>query len=171
MTKSGSTKHNQNVVEYEQRLKNGTDLWVQEASDFFEQKSTIHNSLKELARSLKEAGIRYAVVGALALAQQGFLRMTVDIDILLTSEGLQKFRNEFIGRGYVPAFAGSKKSFRSSSTGVRIDVLITGEYPGDGKRKSVSFPDPADASFESNGISFLNLEKLIELKIASGISC
>jgi len=169
MSKSDSA-NNKHVVEYEQRLKNGTELWVQEASDFFEQKSTVHHSLKKLALSLKESGIPYAVVGALALAQQGFLRMTVDIDILLTPEGLQKFRSEFEGRGYIPAFAGSKKSFRSSSSGVRIDVLLTGEYPGDGRPKSVSFPDPAQTSFESNGISFLQLERLIELKLASGIS-
>jgi hypothetical protein len=139
MNKSDS-ENNGRVVEYEQRLKNGTDLWVHEASDFFEQKSTIHNSLKELALSLKKSEIPYAVVGALALAQQGFLRMTVDIHILLTPEGLQKFRNEFEGKGYIPAFAGSKKSFRSSTSGVRIDVLLTGEYPGDGKPKSVYFP-------------------------------
>jgi hypothetical protein len=68
------------------------------------------------------------------------------------------------------ALAGSKKSFRSSSTGVRIDVLLTGEYPGDGKPKAVAFPYPEKASFESDGINFLKLENLIELKLASGIS-
>ncbi|MCI0446617.1 nucleotidyltransferase family protein [bacterium] len=170
MNKDDSPKDNHPVVEYEQRLKNGTGFWVQEASDFFQQKSTVHNTLNELALSLKESGIPYAVVGALALGQQGFLRATVDIDILLTPEGLEKFKTEFEGKGYVRAFAGSKKSFRSSSTGVRIDVLLTGEYPGDGKPKAVAFPDPAKASFESHGISFLRLENLIELKLASGIS-
>lgn len=157
-------------AEYERRLKNGTDFWVREASDFFQQKGTIHSSLKELTLSLKEAGIPYAVAGALALGQQGFLRVTVDIDILLTAEGLEKFRKEFEGKGYIPAFPGAKKSFRSSSSGVRIDVLVTGEYPGDVKPKSVSFPDPANSSFESHGIWFLKLENLIELKLASGIS-
>jgi hypothetical protein len=170
MSKYGSTNKNKTPAEYEQRLKNSTDLWVQEASDFFQQKSTVHNTLNQLAFSLKESGIQYAVVGALALGEQGFLRATVDIDILLTPEGLEKFRTEFEGKGYVAAFTGAKKSFRSSSTGVRIDVLLTGEYPGDGLPKAVSFPDPAKASFESHGISFIKLENLIELKLASGIS-
>ena len=48
--------------------------------------------------------------------------------------------------------------------------MTTGEYPGDGKPKPVSMPVPADASMEIDGIRFVTLEKLIELKLASGIS-
>ena len=48
--------------------------------------------------------------------------------------------------------------------------MITGEYPGDGKPKPVSMPAPADASTEIDGVRFVTLEKLIELKLASGIS-
>jgi hypothetical protein len=109
MNKPDSANDNQPVFEYEQCLKNGTDLWVQEASDFFPQKSSVHNTLKELALLLKESGIQYAVVGALALGQQRFLRTTVNIDILLTPEGLEKFKNKFEGRGYVGACRFKKK--------------------------------------------------------------
>lgn len=55
-------------------------------------------------------------------------------------------------------------------TGVRIDFITAGDYPGDGKPKSVRFPDPAEAFFEQNGIRFLRIEKMVELKLASGIS-
>jgi len=48
--------------------------------------------------------------------------------------------------------------------------MTTGEYPGDGKPKPVSMPEPLEASVEINGIKFVTLEKLIELKLASGIS-
>lgn len=41
---------------------------------------------------------------------------------------------------------------------------------GDGKPKPVSFPDPAGASTEIDGIRIIKLEKLIELKLASGIT-
>ena len=50
-----------------------------------------------------------------------------------------------------------------------IDVLIAGEYPGDGKPKPVAFPDPAVAS-RTEGVALLPLEKLVELKLASGLS-
>ena len=51
-----------------------------------------------------------------------------------------------------------------------IEVITTGEYPGDGKPKPVAFPDPRQARFERDGLWLVTLEKLIELKLASGIS-
>jgi len=59
---------------------------------------------------------------------------------------------------------------RSTIDGVSIEVMTTGEYPGDGKPKPVSMPDPVTASTEIDGIRYVTLEKLIELKLASGIS-
>jgi hypothetical protein len=53
---------------------------------------------------------------------------------------------------------------------VKIEFLIAGDYPGDGKPKPVAFPDPAARSVELNGIKVLNLEALVELKLASGMS-
>ncbi len=54
--------------------------------------------------------------------------------------------------------------------GVPIDVLIAGEYPGDGRPKPVKFPDPADAAVRGTRAALLPLPRLIELKLASGIS-
>src|SRR5215213_11142301 len=71
---------------------------------------------------------------------------------------------------YAPAFPGAKKTIRSTADGVSIEVMTTGEYPGDGKPKPVSMPLPADASTEIDGVRFVTLEKLIELKLASGIT-
>ena len=53
---------------------------------------------------------------------------------------------------------------------MRIEVITSGEYPGDGKPKSVSFPDPQDVAVEKDGICVVSLEKLIELKLASALS-
>lgn len=62
-------------------------------------------------------------IGAIALARYGYRRMTVGIDILLSPEGLARFRDQYEGRSYVPAFAGATNSFRAAETGVRIDVI------------------------------------------------
>ena len=51
-----------------------------------------------------------------------------------------------------------------------MDVIAAGEYPGDGLPKPVSFPNPADASIHIDGVNFATLEKLIELKLASGMT-
>ncbi|HVR10082.1 MAG TPA: hypothetical protein VMW75_18700, partial [Thermoanaerobaculia bacterium] len=91
---------------------------------------------------LQEDGIPYALIGALALNAYGYERTTVDINLLLTSEGLEEFKQKHLGRGYVQKFPGSK-GFRDTEFGVNIDVVLAGEYPGDGLPKPVSFPDPA----------------------------
>jgi hypothetical protein len=49
-------------------------------------------------------------------------------------------------------------------------VLITGDYPGDGKPKPVMFPDPSVARSSADGWPVLPLRTLIELKLASAMS-
>jgi hypothetical protein len=53
---------------------------------------------------------------------------------------------------------------------VPIDVLRAGDYPGDGEPKRVRFPDPAQVAIPVEGLSVLPLERLVELKLASGLS-
>src|SRR5262249_13574040 len=48
--------------------------------------------------------------------------------------------------------------------------LVSGDYPGDGKPKPVVFPEPNTVAEEIDGIRFLNLAELIELKLASGMT-
>lgn len=49
-------------------------------------------------------------------------------------------------------------------------MIATGEFPGDGKPKSVSFPNPAAVAVEKDGIKVVRLVTLIELKLSSGLS-
>jgi hypothetical protein len=158
------------IAAYEDRVRASFDSLLHELDGFFMQTGAVHQSLRELTRRLDEAQIPYAVVGALALGFHGLVRATVDIDVLLTREGLAKFRELYLGLGYVTAFPGAAKSFRDADTGVRIDVITTGEYPGDGLPKPVRFADPADVSVELEGTRVLALERFIELKLASGMT-
>jgi len=137
---------------------------------YFMGEGTLNKTLARLSSELDERGIDYMVIGAVALLAHGYPRFTEDIDLVMTAEGLRKFHEELIGLGYAPAFPGAKKRIRSTADGVSIEVMITGEYPGDGKPKPVSMPAPAAASTELDGVRFVTLEKLIELKLASGIS-
>ena len=126
-------------------------------------------AMRKIASILEDERIPYAVAGALALNQHGYQRLTVDLDLLLTREGLAALKARVLGLGYVERFPGSK-GLRDTENNVAIDVLLTGDYPGDGKPKAVSFPDPAAGSAAIDGIRFLKLGTLIELKLASGIS-
>ena len=130
----------------------------------------VYETLRALATRLTEEGLEYAVIGGMALVAHGYRRFTEDVDVLMTRETLRLFKDKFVGLGYVPAFSTASKSFRDTSTGVKIEVMTTGEYPGDGKPKPVVFPDPAGARVEREGLWIITLEKLIELKLASGLS-
>src|SRR5262249_37907415 len=137
---------------------------------YFMGEGSLNKTLARLANDLEQRGIDYMVIGAIALLAHGYPRFTEDIDLVMTSDGLQKIHDEIVGLGYIPSLSGAKKHLRSTTEGVPIEVMITGEFPGDGKPKPVSMPRPSDASVEIDGIKFVTLEKLIELKLASGIS-
>lgn len=130
----------------------------------------VHHTLKRLALALEAESIPYVIVGGMALNLLGYTRETVDVDILLTQQGLKRFHERLVGRGYLPAFSGATKSFIDAETRVKVEALITGEYPGDGKPKPVAFPNPETVSVEREGYHLITLEKLIELKLASGMT-
>jgi hypothetical protein len=83
---------------------------------------------------------------------------------------LNLFREKLLGRGYVLDFPEAEKSFRDTETNVKIEVITAGEFPGDGLPKPVAFPDPEGQSIETDNVRIILLEKLIELKLASGLS-
>ena len=130
----------------------------------------VHHTLKRLAQMLEAESIPYAIVGGMALNLLGYTRETVDVDILLTPQGLERFQEQLVGKGYVPAFSGARTSFLDAETRVKVEVLIAGEYPGDGRPKPVAFPEPEAVSVERDGYRVIALEKLIELKLASGMT-
>jgi hypothetical protein len=138
------------------------------AEEFFMTTSKVHRALAKLTQLLDEAAIPYAVVGAMALNEHGYRRVTEDVDVLLTPDGLAAFQAAWLGRGYVARTPGSR-GMRDTENDVAIDVLLSGEFPGDGKPKSVSFPDPSIAT-SGTRVRVLPLAALLELKLASGIS-
>jgi hypothetical protein len=142
---------------------------VEHAGRFFMGDADVNHALRKLVAALAEAGVPYAIVGAMALNEYGYRRVTTDVDVLLTAEGLAKFKARWLGRGYVEKFPGSK-GLRDTENGVAIDVLLAGDYPGDGKPKAVRFPDPAQVAVPGKSGAFVPLPRLLELKLASGMS-
>ena len=142
---------------------------ARQAAKFFMSKSDVHLTLERLVDRLTRLEIPHAIVGAMALNAYGYQRMTTDVDVLVRPEGLKTFKDAYLGRGYVERFPGSK-GLKDTVQNVKIDVLITGEYPGDGKEKPVAFPDPAAKAVRGERFALLPLETLIELKLASGLT-
>jgi hypothetical protein len=142
---------------------------VADADRFFMGESKVQNALEKLVRALEEAQIPYAIIGGMALNEMGYRRVTIDVDVLLTAEGLAAFKARHLGRGYVERFPGSR-GLRDTENNVDIDVVVAGGYPGDGKPKPVAFPDPTTTAVKGARVALLPLPRLIELKLASGMS-
>ncbi|MBM3998594.1 MAG: hypothetical protein FJ297_03455 [Planctomycetes bacterium] len=138
--------------------------------EFFMGTSAIHASMRRLASTLGEMRIAFAVAGAMAANAHGHRRTTADVDILIRGEDLDCFKQRYRGRGWVDKFGGSK-NFRDAVCDVNIDVLLVGEYPGDGLPKPVAFPCPEDVrEIGADGIPYVSLAALLELKMASGMT-
>lgn len=158
------------LLTYEEKLDRfGLDWALREASMHFEEKSAVHETMRRITRRLTELGIPYAVVGGMALFLHGFRRFTEDVDILVTPEGLAEIHQKLEGLGYVRPFTNSK-NLRDADTGVRVEFLVTGQFPGDGKPKPVAFPDPVTVAEDAGGIQRLRLSSLVELKLAAGMN-
>ena len=142
---------------------------MSQGSQFFEGKGAVQEALLRITGRLNELGIPYCVAGGMALFQHGYRRFTEDVDILVTREGLKEIHARLDGLGYLPPFPRSK-NLRDTENGVRVEFLVTGDFPGDGKPKPLAFPDPTAAGTLSQGITFLSLPRLIELKLASGMT-
>jgi hypothetical protein len=134
---------------------------------FFQKRSPQHQTMRRLARRLKKAGIPYALMGAMAVNAHGAERTTKDVDVLLTPEGFERFRREFVGDAYEPVQRRPRR-FTERQNGVTVDFLLTGHYPGSGKPGPLAFPDPAEAGQEIEKVHVLKLAQLIQLKLAAG---
>lgn len=131
--------------------------------------SDVHVALERVTRRLEEIGVPYAICGGLAVNAHGYERTTTDVDLLVTADGLAKFKATSLGLGWLDKFAGSR-GVKDTENRVPIDFLVTGGIPGDGKPRGVAFPDPTAVVVEKAGKRYLSLAKLIELKLASALS-
>jgi hypothetical protein len=136
---------------------------------FFMGTSDVHVALARVTQKLEELQIPYAICGALALNAHGHRRATTDVDLVLTPEGLAKFKQHALGRGWLERFPGSR-GVRDTDNKVKVDILLTGGIPGDGTPHGVVFPDPAEVAIEIEGRKYVSLATLIEMKLASGLS-
>jgi hypothetical protein len=144
------------------------DFWhrLKEIDMFFEGRGREHTTLRRLVKRLEKANIPYALMGGMAVNAHRHERTTKDVDVLLTPEGVAEFCLRFVPKNYerVPKRA---RRFVDRLNRVSIDVLVTGHFPGSGKRGPIAFPDPAAVSQLIKDVRVVDLRTLIELKLAA----
>ena len=134
---------------------------------FFDGTDRVHDTMRRVAAKLESAGIPYAIVGGMAVNAHKHERTTGDVDFLLTSAGLAAFL-QFVDAAEFERVTGRPRRFLDPATGVTFDVLVTGLFPGSGQPGPVAFPDPADVAEVVGDRWVVNLQTLIQLKLAAG---
>ncbi len=130
-------------------LREGTNLFSNS------KKENLSLTQRNLIERPDKLRVNYALIGGFAVVLYGFKRFTVDIDLLITKDDLEKIHKKLIGPGYKKVFNGSR-AIIDVETGVRIKFVVTGEHPGDGKPKPVSFPSPSDVKIKRKGVKIIN---------------
>ena len=144
------------------------DFWsrLKEIDLFFEGRGREHQTLRRLVQRLEKGDIPYAVMGAMAVNAHGADRTTKDVDVLVTQEGLDRFRQRYVGKSYDPV-AGRPRRFVEKRSQISVDFLVTGRFPGSGKPGPIAFPQPEEVSQKIKNANVVTLPQLIQLKLAA----
>ena len=118
----------------------------------------------ELARLCSEAGVKPVVIGGLAVNHHGYMRVTADVDILVSRQEVvplyRRLRDE-------PGWKRHAEGFKNTLVGVGLDVCVEGERTSPGSREE--FPNPAElAKVAVRPLPVPALSELIALKVMSG---
>jgi hypothetical protein len=146
------------------------DARLRESERFHMGNGKVHKTMEALTQNLENEGIDYVIVGGMALNAHGYQRETVDVNLLVTPDGLARFVSTLVGTRYRPAFENAYKSFEDINTGVKIKFVIAGEFPGGDKPNPVSFPNPAQVALIQDGMKYISLPGLITIKLTSGMT-
>jgi hypothetical protein len=98
---------------------------AREVDDFFMRRDRVWRTMERLSARLRTEGIDYVIVGGMALVLHGYVRVTADVSVVTTPDGLKDIHAKLVGRGYRPAFEGSRKKLRDTETGVDVEFITT----------------------------------------------
>ena len=135
--------------------------------------ATLFDELTELVESFEASGIEYAVCGGLAMAIHGFARATLDIDLLILSESLEKSYEVAAKKGF--DIRGLDISFKERA----VEIRRVSKIDDEGEVLSLDFllvtPQVRDVwenklkmSLAGREYSIVSREGLIKMKSLAG---
>jgi hypothetical protein len=116
---------------------------------------------------LTAAEIPYSICGGVAVCLHGYQRNTVDLDLVIRQKDSDSVRHVLTENGFV--WDASNADFKTTD-GFAVQFLIAGQKAG--KDSEVQIAEPiGDLNVEQiEGLSVVRLSRLIEMKIACGLS-
>ncbi len=116
---------------------------------------------------LSAVEIPYSICGGVAVCLHGYQRNTVDLDLVMRPGDNEAVRDVFSAGGLV--WDEVHAEFRTPA-GIAVQFLIAGQNAGKGSE--VTIPEPVgELNVEQReGLTVVRLSRLIEMKIACGMS-
>lgn len=141
----------------------------------------VHVAALAISDALTSQGILHAIAGGIACHAFGHRRAADDVEVLVNAEDAQCAVFALLSDSacYPPRFSGSRRRWRDTRNKVDIEVLVSGDFPGDGHPKPVVFPviPPLGPSQTHDlytrvfgGLRILGLTTLVELTLASAMT-
>lgn len=123
------------------------------------QEAPLVAQLRELDAGLREAGVRYMVIGGVAVSMHGYVRATSDLDIMVAVGDTDAVHEWLLASGY--RSLDRRKDLASYLRGaLRLDILYAG------RSTSLALLDRREeAGYESLRIPVISLEGLLGLKL------
>lgn len=97
-------------------------------------------TVRKVVTALRAIGVEFAVAGGLALGKRGYVRSTIDLDLLIEPGAWQAVLATLRGAGFRlrgPADPWMM-TFVDSETGIRVDILFGHEDPEESARVTAS---------------------------------
>jgi hypothetical protein len=139
---------------------------LREIAMFFDGTDRVHQTMRRVAEKLESAGLKYAIMGGMAVNAHRYVRTTGDVDFLVRADGLD-FIRKLVASGEFRAVEGRSRRFEDPVTNITFHILVTGNYPGNGQPGPIAFPDPATTIENIGSLQVVTLVVLIELKLAA----
>lgn len=119
------------------------------------------------AELFTQAGIAYGVCGGVAVCLHGYQRNTIDIDLIIRPQDSDRVRslmqeNDFTWNPESVEF--------TSADGFVVQFLVAGSNAGRDSEVKIALPEGERNVEEIEGLSVVRLSRLIEMKIACGMS-
>ncbi|HJS56737.1 MAG TPA: hypothetical protein VKA01_01430 [Vicinamibacteria bacterium] len=119
---------------------------------------------EELARLCRLAGVKPVVIGGLAVNHHGYMRVTADVDILVSRQEAVPLYRRLKAE---PGWRRHAEGFKNTVVGIGLDICVEGERTAPGSVEE--FPSPATLRKVSlRPLPVPALSELIALKVMSG---
>lgn len=115
----------------------------------------------------QKSNIAHSICGGVAVCLHGYQRNTTDVDYIISPSDSRRVKQLLQDEGF--EWNEQEKEFQSPS-GVAIQFLISGESAGKGSEVAIPEPVGEFNVEEREGLFVVKLSRLIEMKLASGLS-